>query len=293
VSGRVIVRTLTALLSTATVISSAVTVSAAGSGLGGSGESGESDGGADKGFIFAAAALGGSVSSANTDSGGGSAGPVCSWQLHLGTVAEIDITGGSPNYRDAETRANVEEPGPGVQALYRVSCPSGVSFRWATPSDYVDRQALIAAAYQYMVRDIPAPELNMSPRPEVGGIVNLGLWLAVNDPGDVSAVAEVGSVWAVVTARFVGTTWDMGNGDVVNCDGLGVPYPEGSNQIAEGPCGYTYTERPPAAGYTVTATGHWEAHLLTSDGVDQMLDPIDMEFEFAYDVDEIVTTGVG
>lgn len=259
----------------------------------GAGWGDDSDGGSEGGKLWSLATTGGSVSSANTDSGGGSAGPVCSWQLHLGTVAEIDITGGSPNYRDAETRANVEEPGPGVQALYRVSCPSGVSFRWATPSDYVDRQALIAAAYQYMVRDIPTPELNMSPRPEIGGIVNLGLWLAVNDPGDVSAVAEVGSVWAVVTARFVGTTWDMGNGDVVNCDGLGVPYPEGSNQIAEGPCGYTYTERPPAAGYTVTATGHWEAHLLTSDGVDQMLDPIDMEFEFAYDVDEIITTGVG
>ena len=254
---------------------------------------GQSGGGAGEGKVWSVAALGGSVSSANTESGGGSAGPVCSWTLHLGTVAEIDITGGSPNFRDAESRANVEEPGPGVQALYRVSCPSGVSFRWATPSDYVDRQALIAAAYQYMVRDIPTPELNMSPRPEIGGIVNLGLWLAVNDPGDVSAVAEVGPVWAVVTARFVGTTWNMGNGDVVNCDGLGVPYPDGSNQIAEGPCGYTYTERPPSGGYTVIATGHWEAHLLTSDGVDQMLDPIDMEFEFAYDVGEIITTGVG
>ena len=216
---------------------------------------------------------------------------MCRWTQYLGTFAEVDHTGGTPYYRDARQQGDVEQSGPDVQTLYRVECPSGVSFRWATPSDYVDRQALINAARQYVERDIPLPALDISPRPEVGSVVNVGLWLAVDDPGAVSAVAEVGPVWASVTARFAGTTWDMGNGEVVVCDGLGVPYPTGANTFEQGPCGYTFTEQPPADGYIVTVTGHWEVQLVTSDGVNQMLDPIDMPYSFPYDVNEIVTVG--
>jgi hypothetical protein len=208
-------------------------------------------------------------------------------------VTDIDVTGGAAQYRDAATGEFVESAGPGVQALYRVVCPSGVSFRWAAPAEQVDRQRLIDAAYDYVVRDIPVPRLEMSPPPAVGGVVNLGLWLSVAEPGPVSAIAEVGPVWASVTARLARTTWDMGNGDVVACEGPGVPYPVGSNQLGQGPCGYTYTGRPPLEGYSITATGHWEVQLVTSDGVSQALAPIAMPVTVAYDVDEIVTTGVG
>ncbi len=88
-------------------------------------------------------------------------------------------------------------------------------------------------------------------------------------------------------------TWDMGNGDVVHRDGLGVPYPEGSNQIEQGPCGYTYTEQPPPDGYMVTPNGHWQVQLTTSFGDNRALDPVDMPYTFAYDVEEIITIGVG
>lgn len=121
-------------------------------------------------------------------------------------------------------------------------------------------------------------------------MVNLGLWLAVNDRGEANAFAAIGPVWAAVNARFVGMTWDMGNGDVVECSGPGTPYPEGSNQIEQGPCGYTYTKQPPADGYTVTATSHWEVRLTTSDGR-EALDPMQNSYTFAYDVDEIITVG--
>ena len=73
----------------------------------------------------------------------------------LGTVPEIDVTGGGPVYRDGRTKDAVDTPGPGVQALYRVECPTGVSFRWATPSEYVDREQLINSACQYVARDLP------------------------------------------------------------------------------------------------------------------------------------------
>lgn len=216
----------------------------------------------------------------------------CTWELYLGTFAEIDNVGGNPYYRNGSTREKVDTPSAGVETLYRVVCPDGISFRWASPAEFVDVQALIASARDDAVASIPVPALEMSPAPDVGGVVNLGLWLAVDDPGQVNAYAEVGPVWASVTATVTGMTWDMGNGDVVHCDGLGVPYIEGSNQIEQGPCGYTYTEQPPVDGYTVTATGHWQIHLLTSLGDNRMLDPIDMPNSFDYDVDELVTVGV-
>lgn len=219
-------------------------------------------------------------------------GPTCRWTVFLGTRPAIDALGGVPVYRDVSTKADVAEAGVGVETLYRVECPDGVSYRWASPSEYVDRQALIAAARDDAVASIPLPAVSMSPAPEVGGVVNLGLWLAVEAPAQVNAYAEVGPVWASVTARFAGMTWDMGNGDVVDCDGPGVPYPEGSNLVEQGPCGYTYTEQPPVDGYTVTATGHWQVQLVTSFGDNRALDPIDMPHSFAYDVDELLTTGV-
>ena len=121
----------------------------------------------------------------------------------------------------------------------------------------------------------------------------LGIWLAVNDPGQVNAFAEVGPVWASVTARFSGVTWNMGNGDVVECAGLGTPYPAGSNTYEQGPCGYTYTRLGDAGVHRVSAVGHWDVQLITSDGVNQALDPIDRTYEFDYEVYEIVTVVEG
>ena len=259
---------------------------------------GDSAGGSTaEGSIKAMAESGGTASASTTSLGSAPSLPVCTWTLAYIESVAVEIGGVGAelgevaSFRDAETKQSVDAGGPGVEALYFVECPGSSGYRWAAPADYVDRQALIDAAYDQATAQVPLPSLNMSPAPEVGGVVNLGLWLAVDDPGQVNALAQAGPVWASVTARFVGMSWDMGTGDVVECDGLGSPYPEGSNQIVEGPCGYTYTAQPPQAGYSVTATGHWEVELSTSDGVDQMLGPIDMSYAFAYDVDEVVTVG--
>ena len=140
---------------------------------------------------------------------------------------------------------------------------------------------------------MPVPSLNISPSPDVGVPAQLGIWLAVDDPGQVNAFAEVGPVWASVTARFTGMKWEMGNGDVVECSGLGTPYPEGSGTYEQGPCGYTYTRPGDGGSRHVRAVGQWQVQLVTSDGVDQALDPIERSFEFDYDVYEIVTVVEG
>jgi len=64
--------------------------------------------------------------------------------------------------------------------------------------DFVDTAALIASAHDDALATIPLPALNVSPAPEVGGVVNLGLWLAADDPGQINASASVGPVWASV-----------------------------------------------------------------------------------------------
>lgn len=246
-----------------------------------------SAGGSSLNGLLGAGASSGCASPATVaPKGSDPAAPACSWEEH-GYYRAVGATS------VADWRREVV---PGGEVMYVVRCPPGAGaaqYTWGPVGIEVDRQALINEAHDEAVSAIPVPALNMSPRPEVGGIVNLGLWLAVDDPGQINALAEAGPVWASVTARFVGMTWDMGNGDVVNCDGLGVPYPDGSNQIEQGPCGYTYTEQPPIDGYAVTATGHWEVQLVTSFGENRMLDPIDRAYTFAYDVDEIITTGVG
>jgi hypothetical protein len=269
---------------------------------GGLGNGGSSSGGVTtQGRVYATAALhGGVVTVTSGAADSAPRGPVCQWTKSLfnafdpglaNVPTEIVETGTDGWYYDPTNDTYVDAPGPGIETLYWVQCPNLGRYLWVPHVDSVDRGAMIDAALNEMYDDIPLPGLDINPRPDVGSVVNVGLWLAVDDPGAVSAVAEVGPVWASVTARFTGTTWDMGNGEVVECPGLGVPYPVGSNTFEQGPCGYTYTEQPPIDGYTVTVTGHWEVRLVTSDGVNQMLDPIEMPYSFAYDVDEIVTVG--
>ena len=130
----------------------------------------------------------------------------------------------------------------------------------------------MASASQRVTAQMPVPAMNMNPDPSVGGIVNIGLWLAVADPGQVSITASVGPVWATVTARYERTVWEMGNGDWVECAGLGTPIVDWDT-VEQGPCGYTY--RWPSApkftgtddlAYHASVTGHWVITYATSSG---------------------------
>jgi hypothetical protein len=235
--------------------------------------------------------------SENVSSGSPARGPRCSWtvsaaDLLVDGVPVNNQAGRRPLYRSAGSGRGVERVGEGVEVLYEVRCPYGigpVQYRYAVPADYVDRQALIRGAYDEAVSRIPVPSIDMAPAPEHGGVVNLGIWMAISDPGQVNAFASVGPVWASVTARYVSMRWEMGNGDVVECDGLGVPYTGGpSDDYGEGPCGYTYTH---SGNYQIRVVGHWEIDVVTSDGVNETLEPANRPFEFDYQVVELITVG--
>lgn len=93
------------------------------------------------------------------------------------------------------------------------------------------------------------------------GVVNYNMWMWVEDPtantwGPISRTVTLGGYSLTATARVTGVTWDMGNGDIVECKKGSKWTKNRFNQNRESPtCGYVY----PATGeYPITATSHWQ-----------------------------------
>jgi hypothetical protein len=219
-------------------------------------------------------------------SGSSPRGPVCTWEPFLGDglvpiPPEFLVDGRL--VRDIDTGEYVTRAGPGTETPYWRTCEgSGRQLMWV--NNGVDIDVLIDAAYAEAIAKIPDPALDMNPEPSAGGVVNIGLWLAVDDPGQVSATAELGPQWATVVARFERTVWDMGNGDTVECEGLGVPITDLDTE-AQGPCGYTY-DWP--GSHDNSVTGHW-AITYTSSAGSGVLEPIETSTSYGYGVREIQT----
>jgi len=174
-------------------------------------------------------------------------------------------------------------------------CPGDLAalFVWVAPA--VDPIDLVPGASTRARAQLPLPSPDMNPAAEVGSVVNLGVWFAIDDPGTTTARATLASAWAQVQGTFQSVTIDPGDGaDPVTCDGLGTPYPQGSNDPDQGPCGHTYLERTPderpnQMTYTITYNLTWS----TSDGRSGNLGTYDRSATFDYDIDEIQTVGTG
>jgi hypothetical protein len=131
----------------------------------------------------------------------------------------------------------------------------------------------------------------MSPTPAAGGIVNLGMWLALARQDPIAVRAEAGSHWAEVTVTLASTSWNMGNGDVVECDGPGTPITD-TETVEQGPCGYTYRQSSPdESPYEMTVAATWQVTYRSSGG-SGTAGAIDRTLSVTYDVDEIQTVGV-
>ena len=154
---------------------------------------------------------------------------------------------------------------------------------------------LITGSVISVTRRIPHPALAVNPPPEVGGVVNLGMWLAVANADPISVRAGDDAIWARTSAELTSTVWDMGNGDIVRCDGPGVALEQGDpgwDEFEQGPCGYTYTEQPPDEPYRVTVTATWSVTWTTSAGTSGSADPIVLSTAFDYTTIEIQTIGI-
>jgi hypothetical protein len=267
----------------------------------GLGDSGRTSAGSD-------VATGTIAATASQEETGGAASSTASASKPRCTFEPFDISSsGVPGAGTGILRRNattkevaVDAPaGQNTETLYRRTCVGAAAPDYVWAADAVDVNALIASAHRSVTAQLPEPTMDMNPDPSVGGIVNIGLWLAVADPGQVSITASVGPVWATVTARYESTTWNLGNGDSVVCEGLGTPIVDTSTED-QGPCGYTY--RWPSApkftgsddlAYHASVTGHWVVTYGTSTGASGMLPAVDRTTEFLYQVREIQTVRVG
>jgi len=228
--------------------------------------------------------------------------PRCTWEPFFDLQLVVGVMGSAPAAIRREADGSFLPSGSGAtrtsSTLYKRSCPGVDGYTLGWVADFVDVDALISSARQSVTAQVPTPSMNMSPDPRIGGTVNVGLWLAVADPGLVSVTASVGPVWATVTARYESTAWDFGNGDSVECEGLGTPIVD-LDVIEEGPCGYTY--RAPSApeftgtddlAYHASVTGRWTVTYETSAGGSGTLSPINRTAAFTYQVREIQTLRV-
>ena len=175
--------------------------------------------------------------------------------------------------------------------LYLKACP-GLPDEYVYIPDVTPREVIDQAALA-LRKKLPTPALALSPSATAGGIVNLGMWLAVQDAGEVSVTAQLGPIWATVRARQRDLTWDMGNGDVVSCTGVGTPIVDASTPDA-GPCGYIYRRSSaglPGSVYTVTSTSVWAVSYTSSAGAG-VLGDVPVSNSFGYRVRELQTIGV-
>ncbi|MGA1438756.1 MAG: hypothetical protein ACO4CU_02955 [Ilumatobacteraceae bacterium] len=154
-----------------------------------------------------------------------------------------------------------------------------------------DPEVLAEGIRDEVVRRIPAPEPQLSPPGP--GVVQLGMWLAVVDPGPISVTARVESVWATTTAVLVGTRYDMGDGTVVTCAGAGDPIPATElDSIDPSPiCGHVYRDVNERRPFPVTVTASWRVSWTGSGGVGGDLGSIERPVAFDYPVLEIQTVG--
>ena len=154
-----------------------------------------------------------------------------------------------------------------------------------------DPRVLAESVYDEVVRQVPVPEPSLSP---VGpGYVNLGMWLAVAEPEPISVTANAGPVWATTSADLVSTSFDMGDGTIVNCEGAGDPIPESElDSVDESPtCGHTYTTLNGREPFTVALTSTWRVSWTGSGGVGGDLGTLDRSASLEYRVLEIQTVG--
>jgi hypothetical protein len=161
------------------------------------------------------------------------------------------------------------------------------------PLTTADPAVLAELAVSEVWKQVPLPTPSLSP---VGpGYVNLGMWLAVAPRDPVSVTARAGTAWATTTAVVGSTTFDMGNGDVVTCDGVGDPIsPSAKGSAAPSPvCGYTYRDVAPDGSYTITISTTWTVSWVGSGGTGGVLEPVVRSATVDYDVREIQTVGSG
>ncbi len=222
--------------------------------------------------------------------------PRCSWKaLTRGDVVGIGATGAGLTPEEAAEPA-IRIINGREHRLYSVACTDrGAALRYVPIG--VGVGDLIPGITDEVSGQLQLPVPSISPTPEANGIVNLGMWLAV-EPQTLGAIsAQAGpATWITVAPTLSSTTFDLGNGDTVTCATYGVPiediHPD-LDVIEPSPtCGYTYLRSSPEdQPYRLTITTTWTLPYTSSEGPGE-IPPLERSVTIDYDVDEIQTVGV-
>ena len=222
--------------------------------------------------------------------------PRCTWKaLTRGDVVGIGATGAGLTPEEAAEPATRVINGR-EHRLYSVACTDlGTVLRYVPIG--VGVGDLIPGITDQVSGQLQPPIPSISPTPEANGIVNLGLWLAVQPQTLGPITAQAGpATWITVTPTLSSTTFDLGNGDTLTCDGTGVPietvHPD-LDVVEQSPtCGYTYRHSSPDdQPFQLSITTTWTLPYESSEGPGE-IPPLERTVTLDYDVDEIQTVGV-
>lgn len=133
------------------------------------------------------------------------------------------------------------------------------------------------------------PEPHTSPPPDVPQLVGFPVWLWVDDLvwRDFSATASVSGISVTVVARPASVEWDMGDGEVVTCEGPGVAWREGGSHTSD--CSHTYqfvSADEPGGRYQASVTVSWSVTWSASTGQSGTLPPASRSTDFSLLVTE-------
>ena len=132
---------------------------------------------------------------------------------------------------------------------------------WAAsaPPPPPDPAALAQQAVAAM--NLQAVHVGIVPESRAGsvGLVGVPNWMWVDQPdpqtfGPITQSATAAGFTVTATARVARVSWDMGDGQVIACNGPGTPYVASYGMASSPDCGHTYTRQ---GEYTVRATSHW------------------------------------
>ena len=117
------------------------------------------------------------------------------------------------------------------------------------------------------------------------------MWLALAARNPVTVRAEAGSLWAEATVTLASTTWNMGNGDTIECAGAGTPIVDTDTPTRDRAATPTVRRHPMTNRSRLRVTATWAVTYRSSAGSGSA-GTLDRTPSVAYDVDEIQTLGV-
>ena len=110
---------------------------------------------------------------------------------------------------------------------------------------------------------LPGQEVELGPDPRLNewnmAAVGYPIWLWRDGPDTVTESVSLAGVTLTMTASYVATTFEMGDGNTVRCAESTV-WVRGAQEpgTASPTCGYRYGQPSGEGGYTITATHDWQ-----------------------------------